>query len=311
MKTKPAAAAGSRPLWKGAISFGLVHIPVALHSATSEEALDFDWLDRRTMDPVGYRRINKRTGKEVGREHIVKGIEHEAGRYVVLEQEEIEAAYPEATQTIDIEAFVPGEEISFVYLARPYFVVPIHKGAKVYALLREALRDSGRVGLARVVIQTRQHLAALVPSGPAMVLNLLRWGSEIHDPGKLEVPEQGAAAAGVTARELKMARQLIAEMSEPWNPGDYHDAFRERILELVRRKAEQGDIRAVSPQVPSTSEAPGGGAQIVDLAELLRKSLKKGPGQEGKAPVSTRRPAGKGEGRATTSSGRASARRSG
>ncbi|MDE2365800.1 MAG: Ku protein, partial [Betaproteobacteria bacterium] len=172
------AASANRALWNGAISFGLVHIPVALHSATSEQGIDFDWLDKRTMDPVGYKRINKKTGKEVDKDNIVKGVEYEDGRYVVLSQDEISAAYPKATQTIGIEMFVPATDIPFIYLERPYYVAPVNKGEKAYALLREALLRTQRVGIARVVIQTKQHLAALMPTGPLLILNLLRWGDE-------------------------------------------------------------------------------------------------------------------------------------
>jgi len=145
-----------RVIWKGAISFGLVHIPVALHAATSEQGLDFDWLDKRSMDPVGYKRVNKRTGREVARENIVKGIAYEEGQYVVLSQEEIAAAYPKTTQTIEIDAFVAAADIPFVYLQRPYYIAPINKAAKVYALLREILHKSGKVGIAKVVVST-QH----------------------------------------------------------------------------------------------------------------------------------------------------------
>ena len=162
---RPTARVG----WKGAISFGLVHIPVALYTATTSEGLDFDWLDRRTMEPVGYKRINKKTGKEIAAADIVKGVEIEDGQYVVLSTDEIKAAFPKTTQTIEIESFIQASEIPFVYLERPYYLAPINRGEKVYALLREALLESGRVGIARVVISTRQHLAVLVPSGPALI----------------------------------------------------------------------------------------------------------------------------------------------
>src|SRR4051812_19754797 len=157
-------ATASRALWKGAISFGLVHIPVSLHPATTESGVDFDWLDKRSMDPVGYKRVNKRTGKEIDKDNIVKGVEYDSGKYVVLSPEEIEAVYPKSTQSIEIEAFVSATEIPFVYLDRPYYLAPIGRGEKVYALLREALLKKQRIGLARVVIQTKEHLAALVPA---------------------------------------------------------------------------------------------------------------------------------------------------
>ena len=165
------AALSTRTIWKGAISFGLVHIPIALYPAVSEHALNFDWLDKHSMDPVGYKRINKKTGKEIDKEDIVKGIEYEDGQYVVLTPEEIAAAYPKATQTIEIEAFVAAADIPLIYLDRPYYAAPINKGEKVYALLREILQKNGKAAIAKVVIQTKQHLAALMPVGPVLVLN--------------------------------------------------------------------------------------------------------------------------------------------
>lgn len=272
------ATSGNRTLWKGAISFGLVHIPVALHSATSEEGLDFDWLDKRSMDPVGYKRINKRTGKEVDKENIVKGIEYEDGQYVILSQEEISAAYPKATQTIEIETFVSHTDVPFLYLERPYFVAPINKGAKVYALLREALHKTQQIGIARVVIQTKQHLAALIPSGPVLVLNLLRWGNEIRSWENLDLPAEGMKASAITEKELKMAEQLINDMSSAWSPEEYRDSFKDEIMKLVRQKAETGDIQSVIQ--PEQTETSAGGAQILDLTELLQRSLKKGGGND-------------------------------
>ncbi|SCY01149.1 DNA end-binding protein Ku [Nitrosospira sp. Nl5] len=281
------ATSSSRALWKGAISFGLVHIPVALHSATSEEGLNFDWLDKRTMDPVGYKRINKKTGKEIDRENIVKGIEYEDGQYVILSQEEIAAAYPKTTQTIEIETFVSNTDIPFFYLERPYYIAPINKGAKVYALLREALRKTQRVGIARVVIQTKQHLAVLVPSGPVLVLNLLRWGNEIRAWENLDLPAEGVTAAGITEKELKMAEQLINDMSSTWNPENYRDSFKDEIMKLVQQKAETGDIQFVVQ--PEQTETPRGGAQILDLTELLQRSLKKTGEKDDQAKAPARR----------------------
>ena len=268
------AAPSKRILWKGAISFGLVHIPVALHSATETQSIDFDWLDRRSMEPVGYKRVNKATGKEIAREDIVKGIEYEDGRYVVLSREEIAAAYPEATQTVEIEAFVPLKDIPFVYLDRPYYMSPINKGAKVYALLREVLRKTNKVGIAKVVIQTRQHLALLLPCGPALILNLLRWGDEIRPWEDLELPAEGSRSTGLTDKEMAMGTQLVEDMSGPWNPDAFTDSFKEQILRLVQEKVEAGQIEAVSE--PATRDAGPGSAKILDLTEMLRRSLQKG-----------------------------------
>jgi DNA end-binding protein Ku len=264
-----------RVLWKGAISFGLVHIPVALYSATADHGIDFDWLDKRTMDPVGYKRINKKTGKEIAREQIVKGIEYEDGQYVVLTDAEIAAAYPKTTQTVEIETFVPADSIPFVYLERPYYVAPINRGAKVYALLRETLQRTGRVGIARVVIQTKQHLAVLVPTGPGLVLNLLRWGADIRPWKDLPLPAEGAKAAGLSERELKMAGELVKDMSSDWDPDEFKDSFKEEIMRLVDRKVASGDTEAVTKQ-EAVEDDGRGSAKILDLTELLQRSLRKG-----------------------------------
>jgi DNA end-binding protein Ku len=288
----------SRSLWKGAISFGLVHIPVALHAATVEGGLNFDWLDKRTMDPVGYRRINKKTGKEIDKENIVKGIEYENGKYVVLRQEEIAAAYPKTTQTIEIETFVPATAIPFIYLERPYYVVPINKGGKVYALLREALFNTKRIGVARVVIQTKQHLAALVPSGPALVLNLLRWADEIRSWENLNFPAEGTEEAGITEKELKMAEQLVTDMSGKWQPEQFEDSFKDEIIKLVNKKVETGDIQSVVQ--PEEEESPRG-AQILDLTELLQRSLKSKESEGSQKRASIKSSAKAGSGNATAS----------
>lgn len=286
------ASPAPRVLWKGAISFGLVHIPIALYSATSDHGIDFDWLDKRTMDPVGYKRINKKTGKDIAKEQIVKGIEYEDGQYVVLSDAEISAAYPKTTQTIEIETFVPAGGIPFVYLERPYYVAPINKGAKVYALLRETLQRTGRVGVARVVIQTKQHLAVLVPSGPGLVLNLLRWGADIRSWKDLPLPAEGARAAGLSDKELRMAADLVADMSSEWNPDEFKDSFKDEIMRLVDRKVEAGDTEAVMP-VEKANEGSTGGAKIIDLTELLQRSLRKGDkGKAGDdAPAPKKKPA--------------------
>lgn len=270
MADKGMAPTSTRTLWKGAISFGLVHIPIGLYSATADSGIDFDWLDRRTLDPVGYKRVNKKTGQEIAKEDIVKGVAWSDGHYVVLSPEEIAQAYPRSTQTIEIESFVDADEVPFMYLERPYYTAPINKGQKVYALLREALRATGKVGIAKVVIQTRQHLAVLIPCGPALVLNLLRWGGEIRAWEDLQLPPADAATAGVKEAELQMARQLIEGMSAHWSADAFRDSFKQQILDLVEAKAQAGETAAVS-----RAEAnPPAGADVIDLTELLRRSLR-------------------------------------
>jgi DNA end-binding protein Ku len=266
-------ATGSRVLWKGAITFGLVHIPVGLHTASIEQGVDFDWLDKRSMDPVGYKRINKKTGREIDKDNIVKGVEYEDGKYVVISPDEIEAVYPRTTQTIEIQRFIDAAEIPFVYLERPYYVAPINKGQKVYALLRETLLKTRKIGLAKVVIQTKQHLAALVPSGPALVLNLLRWGDEVKSLEGLDLPAAGVKGAKLSANELKMAEQLVEDMSGKWEPDDFKDEFKHEIMKLVDKKVKAGKTETV---IQPEEEAPSESAEIIDLTDLLARSLKGG-----------------------------------
>src|SRR6476661_1090760 len=284
--SKGMAPTSTRTLWKGAITFGLVHIPIGLYSATAESGVDFDWLDKRTMDPVGYKRVNKKTGKEIDKDDIVKGVKWDSGEYVVLSPEEIAAAYPRTTQTIEIESFVDADDVPFVYLERPYYVAPVNKGDKVYALLREALKQTNKVGIAKVVIQTKQHLAVLIPCGPALVLNLLRWGGEIRSWEDLKLPPADAKAAGVKEAELNMAKQLIEGMSGHWSADEFRDSFKDEIMKLVETKAQAGETEAVEQveKAPSASEG-----NVIDLTELLRRSLR--GGGAGAADTKARAPA--------------------
>ncbi|MBU0747802.1 MAG: Ku protein [Gammaproteobacteria bacterium] len=270
------APTSTRTMWKGAISFGLVHIPVGLYSATASSGIDFDWLDKRSMQPVGYKRINKVTGKEIAGTDIVKGVEYEDGRYVVLSPEEIAAAFPKVTQTIEIEAFLDADEIPFVYLERPYYTAPLKRGEKVYALLREALRKSNKVGVAKVVIQTKQHLAVLIPCGRALILNLLRWGGEIRSFEQLNLPPLDAKAAGIKEAEMTMAIQLIDDMTQAWDADNFRNSFADQIHQLVEQKASAGDIENVAKV--ESSPAVSTGAEVLDLTSLLKRSL------EGKTP---------------------------
>jgi len=263
-------ATDSRTLWKGAITFGLVHIPVGLHTAATEQGVDFDWLDKRSMDPVGYKRVNKRTGKEITKENIVKGVEYEDGKYVIISPEEVEVVFPKTTQTIEIERFIDASEMPFIFLERPYYVAPINKSDKVYSLLREALVDTGKIALAKVVIATKQHLAALVPSGAALVLDLLRWGDEVKTLDSLDLPPAGRKH--LSASELKMAKQLIAEMSGKWDPQDFKDEFRHQVMKLVDKKVKAGKTETV---IEPEEEAPES-SNVIDLTELLQRSLKGG-----------------------------------
>jgi DNA end-binding protein Ku len=258
-----------RALWKGAISFGLVHIPVALYPAAREHRVDFDWLDRKTMKPVGYKRVNKATGREVSKDDIVKGVEVSDGQYVLLGDEEIRTALPRTTQTVEILGFVEGGQIAPGFFERPYVLAPVARGEKVYVLLREALRKSGRIGIARVVVQTKQHLAVLFSDGDALRLNTLRWADELRSADDLGLPGHDKKNAPA-ARELEMAEKLIEQMSIDWKPERYEDHFRKEVLAMVDRKRAKRDVKEVEPvEAPANSK----GADVIDLTELLKRSL--------------------------------------
>nr|WP_313406940.1 Ku protein [Pseudomonas sp.] len=268
-----------RAIWKGAISFGLVHIPVALVTATSTQGVDFDWLDKRSMDPVGYKRVNKVTGKEVSKENIVKGVAYEKGRYVVLSEEEIREAHPKSTQTIDIFAFVDSAQIPLQHIDKPYYLAPDRRGEKVYALLREALSSTDKVALAHVVLHTRQHLAALMPIDSAMVLVILRWPSEVRGLETLEL-DDSVTKPKLAKSELDMAKRLIKDMSADWQPEEYQDSFQDRIMALVEKKAKAGKIENVERV---QGEEQRRSADVIDLTELLKRSLGGKPDSKPKA----------------------------
>ncbi|WP_288855483.1 Ku protein [uncultured Pseudomonas sp.] len=258
-----------RAIWKGAISFGLVHIPVSLVSATSSQGVDFDWLDKRSMDPVGYKRINKTTGKEVTKENIVKGVAFEKGRYVVLSEDEIRSAHPKSTQTIEIIAFVASDQIPLQNIDTPYFLAPDKRGGKVYALLREALKKTGKVALANVVLHTKQHLAALIPLESALVLVMLRWPAEVRSLDELELGSD-VTKPTLAKGELDMAKRLVEDMSADWQPDEYRDSFQDKIRALVAKKAKAGKIEDVET-VEGGEERKS--ADVIDLTELLKRSL--------------------------------------
>lgn len=264
-----------RALWKGAITFGLVHIPVALYPAAREHGIDFDWLDRRSMKPVGYKRVNKATGREVSKDDIVRGLEVEDGQYVVLSDDEIRAAHSATTQAVEILAFIEAGEVSPVYFERPYVLAPAARGEKVYRLLRDALKKKRRIGVAQVVIQAKQHLAALMPMGDALVLNTLRWADELRSLADIALPHSGSGTKKdmPSEREMQMAEQLIDDMSAKWRPEQYEDHFKDDLMALVQRKLKEGKTQRVEPlpAPPGGDEATG--AEIIDLTELLKRSL--------------------------------------
>ncbi|OEZ90592.1 hypothetical protein JAB8_18710 [Janthinobacterium sp. HH106] len=263
----------ARALWKGAISFGLVHIPVELISASLDHELDLSMLDRRDFAPIGYKRYNKQTGKEVEWDDIIKGYEYKTDEYVVLSDEDLRQANVKATQTIDILTFVDAAEVPLTFYEHPYYLLPAKGGEKVYALLRETLRKANKVGIASVVMRTKQHLCALVCVGDAIVLNTLRYADEIRPTDDLDLPASTLKAACISDKELKMALSLVEGMSEAWEPEQYHDSYREDVLALVKKKIKAKQTKTITPPAPEPEEEHA--SNVIDLVALLQQSLGK------------------------------------
>ena len=261
-----------RALWKGAISFGLVHVPISLYPASRSEGISFDMIDKRDFSPVGYKRYNKRTGEEIERENIVKGYEYEKGEYVVITDEDFKQANVKATQTVDIVAFVDAASVAPYYYDTPYYLEPGKRGEKGYTLLREVLRRTGRIGIANVVIRSRQHLAALIPVDNVLVMNTLRFANEIRSMAELTLPEAGAG--DLRENELSMAERLVDDMTEKWKPDQYKDTYSDDLMARIEKRVEAGETHAITPESEDAAE-PRKGAEVIDLVSLLRKSLDK------------------------------------
>jgi DNA end-binding protein Ku len=260
-----------RALWKGAITFGLVSIPVELYPAEDRKGFSFSMLDKRDLSPVGYKRFSKKSGKEVEWGDIVKGYEYEKGQYVVLSDEDFKRANVKATQTIDIRAFVSADEVPLEYYDTPYFLAPGPRGDKVYALLRETLKSTGRIAIAEVVIRTTPHLAAVVPHGKALMLNTLRYQDELRDPKGLELPAEGKSA-GVTAKEIALAKRLVDDMTEKWDPSQYKNTYHDDVMARIEEKIKKGQTEEITQPGKETDGVPRA-TNVVDLAELLKQSL--------------------------------------
>ena len=254
----------ARAIWKGSISFGLVNIPIALYPATRREELKFRLLRKSDLSPVSYKRVTEKDGKEVPWDQIVKGYEYEKGKYVVLKDEDFERVDLEATQTVDIQDFVHQEEIDPIFYYKPYYLEPQKGGDKAYVLLRDALKDSGKVGIAKVVIKTREYLAGVKPEDGVLVLELMHFADELADPGKLRIPKK----IEVGKREMNMAKSLIDSMSSKWNPEKYKDDYREALMEVIEEKVEAGGKEI--EEKPKKAPKP---TKVIDLVSVLQKSL--------------------------------------
>ncbi|MDB5800677.1 MAG: hypothetical protein JWL63_1616 [Rhodocyclales bacterium] len=284
----------SRIVWRGAVSFGLVHVPVVLHAAARANDLDFDWLDKRDMANVGYSRINKRTGKQIDKEFIVKGYQYQKGEYVLFSDEDFRRANVSATQTVEILSFVDATSIPPYYFEAPYYLAPDKRGDKGYALLRETLRASGKAALSKVVIHSKQHLAAVLVYDDVLVLNTMRFADEVLAFNDLSLPDGSLASLGIGKRELDMAKHLVEEMTEEWRPEQYSDSYRDDLLKHVEEKISAGETHLLTP--PSTErEGSPHGAEIIDLAAMLKRSIEERSGTGKKS-------AGKSAGKATAKS---------
>jgi DNA end-binding protein Ku len=259
----------SRIMWKGAISFGLLHAPVGLYPASQQDEIDFDWLQRESLKPVGYKRVVKDTGEEVGKDDIIKAVKYE-DRYVVLSDDEIKAANVKSTHTVDIVGFTNAEDLNFLFFETPYYLAPTKGGEKVYTLLREALLKTKKIGIALVVLHNKQHLAALIATPQAIVLNTLRWATEVRGTDELDLPEEGLKGVALKPKELQMATQLIESMTEAWDPWQYKDSFRDDIMAMVKKKFDEGLAETISEV---KIEPPEETVNEADLTELLRRSL--------------------------------------
>jgi DNA end-binding protein Ku len=265
----------ARALWRGALSFGLVEIPVELYAAEDRKGTSFSMLDRRDFAPVGYKRYNKKTGAEVAWGDIVKGYEYEKGQYVVLSEEDFRRANVKASETIDIVECVAATEIPPPLYETPYYLAPAGRGGKAYALLRDVLAESQRVAVAQFVMRGTPHLAAILPAGKGMVLNTLRYQDELRDMSGLELP---AAKSAPTAKERALAKRLVDDMSGHFKPGAFHDTYHEDLMKRIHEKVKKGETHEIT-----APEAKGEGkprsAEVIDLAALLADSLRGGKGR--------------------------------
>ena len=259
-----------RSFWNGSITFGLVNIPVTLYSAESKQKLSFRLLDKRDFSPVRYQRVNEKSGKQVPWDDIVKGYEYEKDEYVVLGDADFERANVEATHTIEIVEFVDAAEISPIFFDKPYYIAPSKNGEKGYALLREVMRRTGKAGIARMVLRSREYLCAVIPHGQVLVVNLLRFSYEIRSAAKISVPGKDLKHLKISEKEIDMARQLVESMEERWDPEEFHEQYRDDLMKIIEEKIKSGKTKTIEegkrPQAPRASK-------VVDITELLRRSV--------------------------------------
>jgi DNA end-binding protein Ku len=262
----------ARPIWAGTLSFGLLNVPVSLMPGERRTDLHFRMLDSRNNAAVKYERVNAETGEEVPWKDIVKAYEYEKGNYVVLEPEDIKSAAPLGKEAVEIETFVDAASIPPQYFEKPYVLVPGKKAEKGYVLLRETLKSTGKVGVGRVVIRTREYLCAVMPQDDALMLMLLRFEEELVDSSEYKLPTGNSAGYRVNEKELKMAKQLVESMADKWKPDEFRDEFRKRLTAVIEKRLKS---KGLVSNVERTEEGPEETAttNVVDFMSLLEKSL--------------------------------------
>jgi DNA end-binding protein Ku len=261
----------ARPVWSGTLSFGLLNIPVSLMSGERRTDISFRMLDARNNAPIKYERVNAETGEEVPWKEIVKAFEYDKGSYVVLEPEDIKSAAPESHDAIEVEGFIDANAIGPQYFEKPYVLVPAKKAEKGYVLLREALEQTGKIGIARVVIRTRESLCAVMPQGKALLLMMMRYPQELVDVNEYNIPEGARTDYRITPKELEFSEQLIETMATDWKPDDYQDEFRERLQKVIKeRMAAHGVVRHAEEE---HAPAEGAATNVVDFMSLLQQSI--------------------------------------
>ncbi len=262
----------ARSIWKGSIAFGLVSIPVELYPAEERKEFKFSMLDKRDFSPVGYMRYSKQSGKEVEWSNIVKGYEYEKDQYVVMSDEDFKRANVKASKTVDIQSFIQDSEISPEFFETPYYLVPEERGEKVYALLRETLAATHRMGIAQFVLRSTQHLAAVMPEGRALMLFTLRYADELRGTSGFELPAAGLKQAHVTAKEIELAKKLIDDMTEKWDPSAFKDTYHADLMARIKEKVKKGETKEIT-EASADDDTSTRSSNVIDLAALLQKSL--------------------------------------
>ncbi len=261
----------ARPVWSGTISFGLLNIPVQLMSGERRTDIQFRMLDSRDNSPIRYERVNAETGEEVAWKDVVKAYEYDKGSYVVLEQEDIRSAAPESHDSIDVEAFIDAAAIGPQYFEKPYVLVPAKRAEKGYVLLRDALASTGKIGVARVVIRTREHLCALLPQGDALLLLMMRYPQELVDAEDYNIPEGKPSDYRITPKEKQFSEQLIESMSADWKPDQYKDEFRAKLHQVIKKRMKSKGVVKKEDEEPEVAEHAA--TNVVDFMSLLQQSI--------------------------------------